>query len=52
MASPSSVQVDKLEGVVLTVYVSRQFRARQWIAVQLIRVAAWVLGGRIEVRSE
>lgn len=33
----------------ITVAITREFRIRVWIAVQLITLAAWVLGGRLEL---
>ncbi|NLD42335.1 MAG: hypothetical protein GX657_02455 [Chloroflexi bacterium] len=29
----------------------REYRARMWLAVRLIRLAAWVLGSGIDVRT-
>lgn len=36
----------------VTIIETKEFRLRVWIAKRLIRLAAWVMGCRIEVKSE
>jgi len=33
-------------------HLTREFRARRWVAIQLLRLAAWVLGCGIEVGAD
>lgn len=36
----------------VTVVETKEFRLRVWIAKRLIRLAAWVMGCKIEVKNE
>jgi hypothetical protein len=55
MTEPVQINVNKFTKrftMVVTVHETRRFRLRKWLALRLIRLAAWVLGMGIEVRSE
>ena len=41
-----------LRGAVLMVRLSRQFRVRVWLSVQLIKAAAWLLYSQCEIDYE
>lgn len=46
------VEISKLHGLEVQISLTRPFRFRVAIAVALIRVACWVLGGKLEVEHE
>ncbi len=52
MSSVGTIKLNKLDSLVLKVVVTRRFRVRMFIAVQLVRLASFVMGGRIEVDSK
>lgn len=41
--------IRKLENLELKVEITSEFRFRVWTASQLVKLAAWVLGGRAEI---
>jgi len=46
-----NVPLRRLEDVTLTVHVevTKKWRLRLWLATQLIRLAGWILGSRVEI---
>ncbi len=51
MAS-TTVRITSLRGVTMNITIARQLRVRVWIAIRLIRFAAWMCGMGIRVREE
>jgi hypothetical protein len=41
----------KVDGLVITLHTTREFHVRLWLATQLVRLAARILGGRAEVKT-
>ena len=46
------VPLRRLNGLVVTVRPTREFKFRVFVAIFLFRVAAWVLGGRVEIEGD
>jgi hypothetical protein len=47
-----ALKVRKIENLVIDLHVTREFRLRVWLATQLVRLAAWTLGGRCNVSAD
>jgi hypothetical protein len=45
-------EIRKMESVVVNLTVTREFMLRVWIATQLFRLGALVLGGRVEINEQ
>jgi len=44
--------VRNFRGLVVTVRLSKSLSCRVWLAVRLIWLAAWMLGGKLQIDSE
>jgi hypothetical protein len=47
----SIAPIRKLDDLVVTIVVTKEFQLRIWVAVQLVRLASFILGGRIEIKD-
>lgn len=45
------LELRKLDNLVLTVNITKEFHIRVWLAIKLIWLAAFVLGGELEIST-
>lgn len=48
----NTVNINKIDGLIIKVKMTKEFMIRKFVAINLIRLAAIVLGGAIQIDTE